>query len=360
MIPAAESPSAGRLIVPHSRPSLGPAEEEAAARVLRSGRLAPGAEAAHLERLLARLSGTADAVALSSGTMAVTLALRALGLHARDAVAIPTFACAALLHAVRSAGTTPLLCDIDPLTLALDPEDLPRRRTQGVRAAIVVHPFGLPVRVEPFRALGLLVVEDCAQALGARLGGHPVGSRGDVAAFSFAPTKVITCGGPGGALASPRAALVRSARDLAAHDDRDDDRLRINGLMGDLHAAVACAQIERLAELCERRARIAALYDEAFASLPFERPQPPEGARVVAYRYVLRVTCAERLLERLNARGVMARPPVRRPLHRILGLDQPFPAADRAQEELVSLPISPALTDSEVEHVIEEVLRCRP
>jgi perosamine synthetase len=359
--PCAErSPSAGRPIVPHSRPLLGPEEAEAATRVLRSGRLAPGAEAARLERLLARLSGTADAVGLSSGTMALTLAIRALALGPRDTVAIPTYACAALLHAVRAAGATPVLCDIDPRTLALDPDDLPRRAPKGLRAAILVHPFGLPARPEPFRSRGLLVIEDCAQALGASDRGRPVGSRGDVAVFSLAPTKVITCGGPGGALASPQAGLVRAARALASHDETDDGRPRVNGLMGDLHAAIAATQIEKLPEFSDRRARIAALFDEAFVSLPFERPRPDEGARPIVYRYIVRLEGADRLLERLNSRGVMARRPVHRPLHRLIGLDEPFPAADAAHAELLSLPIYPALCDSEIARVIEEVVRCRP
>ncbi|HKN46483.1 MAG TPA: DegT/DnrJ/EryC1/StrS aminotransferase family protein, partial [Candidatus Polarisedimenticolia bacterium] len=283
-----------------------------------------------------------------------------MALGPRDTVAVPTYACAALLHAVHAAGATPVLCDIDPRTLALDPEDLSRRAPRGLRAAILVHPFGLPARPEPFRSRGLLVVEDCAQALGASDRGRPVGCRGDVAVFSFAPTKMITCGGPGGALASPQAGLVRAVRDLASHDETEDGRPRLNGLMGDLHAAIGATQLERLPEFGDRRARIAALYDEAFDSLPFERPQPDEGARPIAYRYIVRVKGADRFLERLNARGIMARRPVHRPLHRLIGLDQPFPSADAAQKELLSLPIYPAQGDSEVARVIEEVLRCRP
>ena len=356
----ARDAAGGRVVVPHSRPCLGGGEEDAALRVLRSGRLAPGTEAARLEALLARLAGGADAVAVSSGTMALALALRALGVAARDAVAIPSYTCAALLHAVRAVGAAPLLCDVDPVTLALDPEDLPRRAGENLRAAILVHPFGVPALLEPFRARGLLVVEDCAQALGASDRGRPVGSRGDAAVFSFAPTKMITSGGPGGGLASPQAGVVRTARDLAGHDEKPDDRLRHNALMGDLQAAIASVQIGRLKEFVDRRAKIAALYDDAFSALPFQRPRPPEGTRPVVYRYVVRTPGAARLLARLNERGVMARRPVFRPLHRLLRLDQPFPASEAAQEEMVSLPIHPALSDAELGRVIEEVLRCQP
>jgi dTDP-4-amino-4,6-dideoxygalactose transaminase len=353
-------PRPARAIVPHSRPLLGPDEEQAAARVLRSGRLAPGAEAARLESLLARLADCADSVALSSGTLALTLALRALGLSSRDSVAIPSYACAALLYAVRAAGCRPLVCDIDPLTLAIDPRDVARRADADLRVVIVVHPFGLPVRLEPFRARGLLVIEDCCQAPGASDRGHPVGSRGDAAAFSLGPTKMITCGGQGGALASPRAAVVRLARDLAGHDEKNDDRPRVNGLLGDLQAAIGAVQVGRLGEFADRRARIAARYDRELGSLPFTRPQPPADARAVTYRYLLRTPDAGDLVRRLQARGVMARPPVFRPLHRILGLEETFPETSRADREMLSLPIGPALRDEEIERVIEEVLRCRP
>jgi perosamine synthetase len=347
-----------RDTVPHARPALGAEEERAAMRVLGSGRLAPGSEAARLDALVARLADGADAVSLASGTLALTLALRALGLGQGDEVAIPTYGPAALLHAVRSSGASPLLCDIDPGSLALDPHDLARRASPRLRAVILVHPFGTPARLEPFRALGLMVVEDCAQAAGASDRGRPVGSRGDAAVFSFGPTMMLTCGGPGGALAAPRAALVRLAREAATHTERPVDRLRINGLMGNLHASIAAVQVGRLGEFVARRAAITARYDEAFARLPLGRPAAPADTWPVVHRYVVRTPHAAELLSSLNRHGVMARRPVYRPLHRLLGEEAGFPAADAAHDELVSLPIAAALHDHEVERVIDEVLRC--
>lgn len=356
----AARPSPGPAIVPHARPCLGRDEEDAALRVLRSGRLASGAEAARLEAIMARLSGGSDAVAVSSGTMALILALRSLGLAPRDEVAIPSYCCAAVLHAVRTAGLRPRLCDIDPDTLAIDPQDLARRAGPALRAVVLVHPFGLPVPIEPFRARGLLVIEDCCQALGALDRGQPVGARGDAAVFSFAPTKMVTGGGPGGALSAPQAGIVRLARDLAGHDEKDDDRPRLNGLMGDLHAAIAAVQLGRLREFRARRAALAARYDAAFSSLPFSRPRPPAGAEAVAGRYIVRLRGARSLQERLTARGVYARRPVYRPLHELLHLHESFPATEAAHAELLSLPIGPAFSEAEIDRVIEEVRRCRP
>ena len=345
-------------LVPHSRPSVGRREEEAAVRVLRSGRLAPGAEVAETAARLGALAGCAGAVLLSSGTTALTLSLRAIGVTPRERVALPSYACAALLHAVRAVPAIPLVCDIDPETLSLSVEDMDRRARGTVGAAIVVHPFGSPVGIEPFRARGIRVIEDCAQSIGAAIAGGPVGSRGDLAVFSFAPTKPLTCGGPGGGVASSSAAHLAGVADLASHDERTEDRPRVNGLMGDLHAAILRVQLERLPELRERRAAIAGRYDEALAPLGISRPASPPGAEPLVYRYCVRLQDADRCLDELNRRGIAARRPVHRPLHRLIGLDEPFPHADRAQQEMVSLPLYPALSDREVERVIEEVRQC--
>jgi len=358
-------PATRPSLVPHGRPGLGPDEEAAALRVLRSGRLAPGAEAARCEALLARLSGGAAAVMLSSGTTALTLALRSLKIERSGSVAMPSWCCAAVLHAVRAAGLEPLVCDIDARTLAIDPDDLARRtallhRTGRARlsAVVLVHPFGLPARPEPFRALGIPVVEDCCQALGAVDRGRPAGARGDIAVFSFAPTKLATCGGPGGAVTSADARLVATVRDLAGHDENDDDRPRVNGLMGDLQAAIAAAQLDRLADLLARRQAIAARYDEAFAGLEPARPAPPATARPVVWRYLIRVDDAGLFTDRLSRRGIQARRPVYVPLHRLTGAAGSFPVTEEAQRRLVSLPLYPALAEAEIDRVIDGVRRC--
>jgi len=367
--PAAQHPAAGdaqerrrgpeRPIVPHARPSIGADEEAAALRVLRAARLAPGAEAARLEGLVTRLGGGADAVALASGTLALTLALKALGLPSGGEVAIPSYGCAALLHAVRAAGGRPLVCDIDPHTLVLDADDLRRRARPGLAAIVVVHPFGEPADVAPFASLGAPVIEDAAQSPGARYSGRPVGSRGDAAVFSFGPTKLLTCGGPGGALSASDPAIVRRARDLARHDENDDDRERVNGLMGDLHAAIAAAQIGRLAEIVSRRRDIAARYDAALEDLPVTCRRAAPGAWPVHWRYLMKIGGgATAHAAALRACGVVARPPVRRPLHHLVAAAGSCPGADEAHDTLVSLPLSPTFGEEEIRRVIGTVRAC--
>src|SRR5215471_12156995 len=158
-------------MIPHSRPTLGDDDGERVARVVRGGHLAQGPEVAAFERGLAERMGVADAAAVSSGTAALELALRALDVGPGHEVIIPTYVCDALYHAVIRCGAAPVLADADPETLGLSAVDVARRRTSRTRAVIVVHPFGRAVDFADFRRLGIALVEDCAQTLGARVGG---------------------------------------------------------------------------------------------------------------------------------------------------------------------------------------------
>ncbi len=168
-------------MIPHSRPTIGDDDGERVARVVRGGHLAQGPEVAAFERGLAERMGVADAAAVSSGSAALELALRALDVGPGHEVIIPTYACDALYNAVARCGATAVLADADPETLGLSAADAARRRTARTRAVVVVHPFGLGVDLGDFERLGVALVEDCAQTLGAVLGGRPVGARASAA-----------------------------------------------------------------------------------------------------------------------------------------------------------------------------------
>jgi len=185
-------------------------DAERVARVVRGGQLAQGPEVAGLERELAQRLGVAAAAAVSSGSAALELALRALDVGAGHEVIIPTYACDAVYHAVTRCGATPVLADADPDTLGLSGADVARRRTARTRAVIVVHPFGLAVDLADFQRLGVPLVEDCAQTLGATCAGRPVGARGELAVCSFYATKLLTTGeGGAGELGAHRGRQVR-------------------------------------------------------------------------------------------------------------------------------------------------------
>lgn len=336
-------------MIAHSRPTLGEEDAACVARVVRSGRLAQGEEVAGFEAELARRLGVPAAAAVSSGSAALELALRALGAGAGDEVVVPTYACDALHHAVTRCGATPVLADADPETLGLAPKDAARRRTRRTRAVVVVHPFGLAVDLDDVQALGVPIIEDCAQAIGAVAGGRPAGARGALAVCSFYATKLLTTG-EGGAVAGAADRVAR-ARDARDYDERVDLVPRFNYKLTDMQAALGRSQLARLDAFLARRRAIAARYRRALAGVAGCRVPADAGERHAYHRFVVRVERPlERVIAALAGRGVTARRPVFRPLHRALGLAG-YPEADRLWETCLSLPCYPLLTDAEADAV---------
>ena len=328
----------------------------AAARVVRAGHLAQGPEVAALEAAVAAVAGCRHAVAVSSGTTALQLALSALGLGQGDQVIVPSYACTALLHAVWAVGAQPVVADVDPASGNLDAERVGRCCGPRVRAAIVPHLFGAAAPVAAIAALGVPVVEDCAMALGATRGGRPLGSLGSVAVCSFYATKLVAAG-EGGMVLTHDADLAAAVRGQRSYDGLPADRPRLNAKMTDLAAAVARVQMDRLPDFIASRRRLAARYAAALAGLGLALPAA--DTERVWYRYVVQTPDdATGLLQAVNQRGVAARRPVPNPLHLELGLpDAQFPGASQAWRQNVSLPLYPTLTESEFDRVVEAVRR---
>jgi perosamine synthetase len=335
-------------LIPHSRPTLTEDDAARVAAVVRSGFIAQGPEVAALERELAARVATGDAAAVASGTAALEMALRALDVGPGAEVIIPTYVCDALYHAVVRAGATPVLGDADPCTLSLSPRDAQARRTTRTRCVIVPHAFGLAVDLAPFAALGVPVVEDCAQALGAAVDGRPAGGLGALGVCSFYATKLVAAG-EGGAVVGPEP-LVRRVRDARDYDERDDLVPRFNHKLTDLQAALARSQLTRLDAFVARRRAIAARYRERLRGLPCQTP-PDAGERHVYHRFVVTL---ERDVAGVQAAlaglGIAAGRPVYRPAHAALGLTG-YPEAERLWARTLSLPCYPSLTDAEVDHV---------
>lgn len=332
-------------MIPHSRPLLSDDDAEAVARVIRGGQLAQGPEVEAFERELAGRVGAPAAAAVSSGTAALELALRALDVGPGAEVIVPTYACDALHHAVTRCGARPVLADADPVTATLSVADARRRLGPRTRALVVPHAFGLAVDLAPFEALGVPVVEDCAQALGARVGGCGAGGQGRLSVCSFYATKLLTTGEGGMVLGPPD--LVARVRDQRDYDERDDLRPRANAKLTDMQAALGRSQLRRLDAFVARRRAIAAEYRRRLAGVACRLPADA-GAAHVYHRFVVEVEVpVPAVLDAMGARGVTARRPVFRPLHRALGLDG-FPEAERLWTRGVSLPCYPALTDDDV------------
>lgn len=341
-------------MIPHNRPLVTREDRAAVDAVLASGWIAQGPAVQALETRFVDLQGGGAACALSSGTAALFMALRVLDAAPGESVAVPTYACSALLNAVAMAGARPRVVDVDGGDFCISPSALVRQAPDA-RLAIAVHAYGAPADVAGLQAQGRRVIEDCCQALGGASAGEALGKQGDCAVFSFYATKIVT-GGQGGLLWSRAPALAEAARDYRQFDGRDHYVPRFNFQMTDIQAALVNSQMDRLRAIAERRAAIARRYMAALpAGLGTQAGLLDMGR--LAYRFtVLAPDAASRdaLWVHLSARGIASIVPVERfeLLHRYLALDpEEYPQAERIADTSLSLPLYPALSDAEVDQV---------
>jgi perosamine synthetase len=344
------------MTIAHSKPYLGKEELDAARAVVLSGQLAQGALVERLETDLAKFAGHRYGVALSSGTAALYCALRGLGAGPGDDVVIPAYVCAALLNAVVMAGARPVLSDVDPITGNLTPELVKRRLTKKTKAIIVPHMFGYPAPVPAIGRLGVPVIEDCAQCVGARIGGKSVGALSTIAIFSFYATKMIAAG-EGGMVATSDRGVKERIIGLREYDKRESWTPSFNFKLSDLHASLALAQLKKLSEMVRLRRAIAQGYRTAFSGQGgIQLPPMERGVEPVYYRFVVRLTRAiGPVIKALREKAIECGTPVYKPLHRYL--KQPgFPNADALQKSSLSLPMHPGLSKKDVEFAARQVL----
>lgn len=339
-------------VIPHSRPSLGEAEAQAAADVVRTGVIAQGEKVAELERVLAKMTGQDQGVAVSSGTAALFLALKALGIGPGDEVIFPSYVCTALWHAVSQVGAVPVLVDIDPVTYHPPPRAVARARTRHTKAVIVPHLFGLPADLPEPECAGVPIIEDCAQTLGASVGGRPVGSVGELAMCSFYATKLVTTG-EGGMVLGRNPSLLARLRVLRQYDEQEALEPAFNYKMTEIQGALGLCQLKALPQFITRRQAIAARYTAALRDLKADPPAVAPGRDHIYYRYVIRLPHpADPSIKAFAERGVTCRRPIFKPVHQYLGL-QGFPGTDEAWERSLSIPIYPSLADHEVERIVD-------
>lgn len=337
-------------MIPHSSPSIVAQDLRAVEDVLRSGQLAQGRVVRAFEEAVARVLHRRDGVATSSGTAALFLALRALGISEGDEVLLPSYTCVALVHAVRSAGGVPVLAEIDPESFNICPDDARRRLTPRTRAIIVPHMFGRPANLGPLLDLGVPVIEDCAQALGAMYQGRPAGSFGVLTVCSFYATKVITTG-EGGMVLSDSLGLLDKVRDAREYDGREDLLPRFNYKMTDLQAALGLSQLQRLDAFVARRRELAGAYSLRLASTHADLPRETPDIRHIFYRYIVRCPQASAVAEAIQNEGVQSPPPVFRPMHQLIG-GGIFPRTDEAAASALSLPIYPSLSTQQADRIL--------
>lgn len=334
-------------MIPHNRPALDETDVGAVTLVLRSGHIAQGSEVRAFEEEMASRFGRpgGDAVAVSSGTAALYLALRTLGVGRGDRVLIPTYVCSALVHAATLAGAEVNLGDVREPDLNLDPEAV--SWVDGLKAVVLPHIYGVPSEPAALQRLGVPVIEDAAQAIGACLRGRPVGSVGTLSMFSFYATKPLTCGQGGMVLGAKD--ICDDIRDRRDYDGKRDLRPRFNFQMTDIQAALGRNQLRRLNAFLARRRESAAVY---VASLPtsLRHQMPLPGAEPNHFRFVIRLEQVTEARKRFDAAGITTIVPTEpwELLHRQMGLSgELFPTAEFVARTTLSLPIHPSLTDDE-------------
>jgi perosamine synthetase len=356
--------------LPLARPVIGTAEEERVLAVLRSRRLSLGPEVALFERAFASRVEARCASAVSSGTAGLHLALRAVGVSDGDEVVTTPFSFVASANVVVYERARPVFADIDPVTLNLDADAAAAAIGERTTALLPVHVFGYPARMAAFEQLGLPIVEDAAEALGAVYeDGGPVGGRGHPTIFGFYPNKQLTTG-EGGMVVCGDAA-VKARIDSERNQGRapnmdwlDHDRLGFNYRLSDIACALGLAQLERLDELLAGRARVAELYREALAALVDDGlglPCPDSGlARRGWFVFVVQLPRGvdrDGLIRELGVVGVPSKPyfPAVHLMtyyrERFGHREGEFPVCEDIAARSIALPFFPEMSESQVERV---------
>jgi perosamine synthetase len=361
-----------------SSPDITSDERRLVDEVLRSGRLSCGPAVDTFEKEFAARFGARHAVAMSSGTAALHVAVIAAGVREDDLVITSPFSFIASANSILFERGTPVFVDIDPETLNLDPAATVaaienHAKSGRLRAVMPVHVFGQPAEmraiVDAARTHGITVIEDACEAIGAELDGVPAGRWGDAAAFGFYPNKQMTTG-EGGVLLTDRddwAQLARSLRNQGRSDSAtwlQHDRLGYNYRLSDINAALGLGQLRRLDELLEKRAAVAARYDSLLAGIGGVTPLAPprRGIHKSWFVYIVRVAGDRgRLISALASRGIDSRPyfpPIHlQPLYRQRFGYRPgmFPHAEAAGASLLALPFHGNLSGDDVAYVCNAI-----
>jgi dTDP-4-amino-4,6-dideoxygalactose transaminase len=340
--------------------------DAALARVADSGWYLLARELDAFERAFAAYTGARHCAGLANGLDALHLALRALGVGPGDEVIVPSNTYIATWLGVSQAGATPVPVEPDARTYNLDPAQLDAAVTERTRAILPVHLYGQPADMDPItevaRRHGLHVLDDAAQAHGARYKGRRVGGLADITAWSFYPGKNLGAFGDAGGVTADDDALVDRVRVLRNYGSRVkyvNEVQGYNSRLDELNAAVLAVKLAALDEWNARRARQAALYAEALGDLPIVLPFVPSWAEPAWHLYVVRVRDRQAVQAELARRGVGIMihypiPPHRQQAYAGMGFAAgDFPIASTMADEVLSLPIGPHLSHAEQEHVIE-------
>jgi len=332
---------------------------ERIAEVVADSRFVLGPNVQAFEQEFAEYLGVRHVIGVANGTDAITVGLRALGVKPGDDVIVPALTFYASAEAVVNAGGRPVFCDVDHDTRNVTVETVRAALTPRTRAIVSVDLFGLPA--PDLRELGIPVLEDAAQAAGARHNGAMAGALGDAATFSFYPSKNLGAFGDGGAVATDNddvAALARSLRFHGSRDKQTFEHVGYNSRLDEIQAAILRVLLPHLDAWCHGRRAAAAAYEAAGVGRYVGVPAVPEPTDPAWHLYVVTHPRADDVMSRLNDAGIQARAYYRVPLHRqpamapfVDGIG-PLPVTDQLAATIVALPISPVLTEAQAGEVV--------
>ena len=341
--------------------------DEAVHRVLASGRYILGPEGAALEGEIAAYVGAAQAVGVNSGTDALHLPLRAAGIGSGDEVVMPSFTFVATAEAVSYTGARPVFADIDAQSFCLEPRALERSLTPRTRAVIVVHLYGQCAAMAEIATLcrekRLVLIEDCAQSLGADCDGRRAGSWGDFGCFSFYPTKNLAAAGDAGMITARDARHAERLRMLRHHGSRQSylhEVLGYNSRLDELQAAILRVKFQRLEQFIEARRKVAAGYRKRLAGVALELPAEHGRGRHVYHQFTVRSAKRYAIRAALAQDGIASSIfyPValhRQPVYQAANSGLALPNAEAAAQTVLSLPINPLLDEPSLDRICERV-----
>jgi dTDP-4-amino-4,6-dideoxygalactose transaminase len=326
-----------------------------------------GPEVRAFEKALAISTATADAIGVASCTDALLLAQLALGVGAGDEVITVSHTAGPTVAAIHMTGATPVLVDIDRVTYCMDPASLKAALSPKTKAIIAVHLYGHPADIAAIRAAapGVPVIEDCAQAQGALAYGKPVGSLGEIACFSFYPTKNLGAIGDGGAITTNDSALAERVRKLRTYGWTKPQYAELeNGRcsrLDEIQAALLSVKLKSLPGWVERRRALAARYRDHFSDLPLTLPREIENYEHAYHLYVVRCDRRDALEAHLQKSGIGAARHYPFPAHKQPGLaalarvPSPLTVTECFADEILSLPMFSTMTDAQADRVIAAV-----
>ncbi len=353
-------------MIPIAKPQIGDAEIAAVVEVLKSGILAQGPRVQAFEEAFAQLCGVKYAIATSSGTTALHVALLAHGIGPGDEVITSPFTFIASANSIVYVGARPVFVDIDPQTFHIAPEKIEAAVTPRTKAIMPIHLYGLPCDMDPIMEIaekyGLAIIEDACQAHGAEYKGRRVGSFG-TGVFSFYPTKNITSG-EGGMITTNDPVIAERCRMIRNHGMRKryfHEELGFNFRMTDVHAAIGLAQLLKLEEYNRIRQANARFFNERLHGVTV--PIVPSDRTHVFHQYTIRVPDGKRdaLRAYLQEQGIETEVYYPVPVHRQqlytekLGYTVSMPEAERAAREVLSLPVHPGLKPADLEKIVAAV-----